>query len=178
MAIDYVGAIKIFAGNFAPRGYALAQGQTMSIQQNAALFSLLGTYYGGNGVSNFQLPDLRSRLPIGQGQGNGLSPRAIGEIGGVENVSLLSANVPQHNHVFNASTTPATTNVAGSTVLLGAAAGTATFYLPASAPSAAVVPLNNQAIAAAGGSLPHNNIQPSMGINYIIALNGVFPPRG
>ena len=176
MAIDYVGAIKIFAGNFAPRGYALAQGQTMSIQQNAALFSLLGTYYGGNGVSNFQLPDLRSRLPIGQGQGNGLSPRTIGEVGGVENVSLLSANVPQHNHVFNASTTTGTTNVASPSVLLGAAAGTATFYLPAA--SASVVAMNNQAIGAAGGNLPHNNIQPSMGINYIIALNGVFPTQG
>jgi microcystin-dependent protein len=177
MATDYLGAIKVFAGNFAPKGYALTAGQLMSIQQNVALFSLLGTYYGGNGVSNFALPDLRGRLPLNQGQGQGLSFRSLGEIGGTENVTLLSTNVPPHNHLFNASTTAATTNVAGPSNLLGAAATGSNFY--ATQNGANVVPkqLSPSAVSFQGGNQAHNNIQPSIALTYIIALQGVFPSQ-
>jgi microcystin-dependent protein len=178
---EYLGAIKLFAGSYAIKGFAFAHGQLMSIQQNTALFSLLGTFYGGNGVSNFALPNLQSRLPIGQGNGSGLSPRTIGEQGGVENVTLLSSNVPPHTHVFNAANpiNQTSTNAAGSTVLLGPVGGgsTHTFYAPSTAADFQTQLLNQGAVSTVGGNLPHNNIQPSMGINYIIALNGIFPSR-
>ena len=100
----YLGAIFIFAGNFAPRGFALCQGQLLSISQNTALFSILGTTYGGNGTSNFALPDLQGRAPIGQGNGAGLSPITLGEFSGVNATSILISNLPQHNHLVNVST--------------------------------------------------------------------------
>jgi len=143
------------------------------------LFSLLGTTFGGNGVSNFQLPNLQSQLPIGWGNGQGLTPRVIGETGGVDNVSLLPTNVPTHNHVFNASTTAVSTPTAGPTVVLGAlGSADGKFYAPNTAPGFSVTPLGATAVSVAGGSLPHNNVQPCLGINYIIALTGVFPSRG
>jgi microcystin-dependent protein len=176
MSTDFLGAVMAFAGNFAPKGYALAQGQLTSIQQNTALFSLLGTTYGGDGIRTFQLPDLRSRLPIGQGNGQGLSPRPIGELSGVENVTLLSSNVPPHNHMFNASTTPGTTKTAGSTVLVGAfpAGSGESFYAPS---TATLTQFNVNAVGFQGGNQPHNNVQPSMAINYCVALVGIFPSR-
>jgi microcystin-dependent protein len=177
MATDYLGAIKIFAGTYAPRGYALTAGQLLAIQQNTALFSLLGTYYGGNGVATFALPDLRGRLPLSQGQGQGLTPRVVGEIGGVENVTLLSSNAPTHNHVFNGSTTAATTNVAGPTALLGAAATGTNFYATQGGTDVLPKQLNPNVVSPQGGNLPHNNIQPSFALTYIIALSGVFPSR-
>lgn len=178
MVEEYLGAVKLFAGNFAIRSYAFCAGQLMAINQNAALFSILGTTYGGNGVQNFALPDLRSRLPIGQGNGQGLTPRVLGEVGGVENVNLLSSNVPQHNHVFNASTTPTTTVTAGPTVLHGALkAADGAFYTAPGETGLTLVAMNAAAVGQQGGNGAHNNIQPSMGINYIIALQGVFPSR-
>jgi microcystin-dependent protein len=181
MAQDYLGAIKLFAGSYAIKGYAFAQGQTMAINQSTALFSLLGTAYGGNGISTFQLPNLQSRLPISWGNGIGLAPRVIGETGGVDSVSLLSINVAPHTHAFNAANpvNQTSTNAAGPTVLLGPVGGgsTHTFYAPANAVDFQSQLLNQGAVVSVGGNLPHNNIQPSMGINYIIALNGVFPSR-
>ena len=178
MVEEYLGAVKLFAGNFAIRGYAFCVGQTMSIQQNTALFSILGTTYGGNGVQNFQLPDLRSRLPIGQGNGQGLTPRVLGEIGGSENVTLTSNTVPPHNHIFNASTTSTTTGTAGPAVMPGALkVADGTFYTATGQAGLSLVALNAGAVPPQGGSQPHNNIQPSMGINYIIALQGIFPSR-
>jgi microcystin-dependent protein len=179
MVDEYLGAIKLFAGNYAIKNYAFCQGQTMSIQQNTALFALLGTTFGGNGMSTFQLPNLQSMLPIGQGQGHGLTPRVMGEVGGVENVALLPTNVPGHNHVFNASSSPTSTNTAGPTVLLGALqSADGVFYAPAGATGLQPLGLNPLAVGLAGNNLPHNNIQPSMGINYIICLSGIFPSRG
>jgi|ERR1700735_3546535 len=180
MVEEYLGAVKIFAGNYAIQNYAMCAGQTMSISQNNALFSLLGTTYGGNGIATFMLPNLQSALPLGWGNGQGLTTRVIGETGGVDNVTLLSAAVPSHTHVFNASTNPTTTNSAGPTVLLGALQPSDdAFYLT---PSSTVTPdfasLSTAAVSAVGGSQPHNNIQPSMGINYIICLAGIFPSRG
>lgn len=181
MAADYLGAIKLFAGNYAIFGYALAQGQILPLSQYQALFALLGTTYGGNGTSNFQLPNLQSSLPIGQGNGQGLTPRVIGETGGVENVTLQSTTVPPHSHVFNAASAVngSSGSVAGATVLLGPVdAGTqGAFYAPAGAPGFAAAVLNQGAIGPAGGNQPHNNIQPSMGITYIIAMSGIFPSR-
>jgi microcystin-dependent protein len=178
MVEEYLGAVKLFAGNFAIRGFAFCAGQTMSIQQNTALFAILGTTYGGNGVQTFQLPDLRSRLPIGQGNGQGLSPRVVGETGGSENVALLPTNMPPHNHVFNASTTPTTTGAAGPSVVPGALKSTdGTFYTAPGQAGLSLVAMNQGAVQRQGGNLPHNNIQPSMGINYIIALQGIFPSR-
>jgi microcystin-dependent protein len=176
MVTEYLGAVKVFAGNFAPKGYALTAGQLLSIQQNTALFSLLGTTFGGNGISNFQLPDLRSRLPIGQGNGQGLTPRVMGELAGSDNVSLLTSNVPPHNHVFNASTTAANGHTAGPTVLLGALASGSAFYATQGT-GTTPVPINLNAVSFQGGNLPHNNVQPSMALTYIIALSGVFPSR-
>jgi microcystin-dependent protein len=174
---EYIGAIKVFAGSYAIRGYVFAQGQTLAINQYTALFSLYGTTYGGNGVSTFQLPNMQSVLPISMGNGSGLTPRVIGETGGVENVTVLTSNVPSHNHVFNATTATATTGTAGSTVQLGTSAGTETFYAPAGTAGLATLPLNVNALTIIGGNLPHNNIQPSIAITYLIALTGIFPSR-
>jgi microcystin-dependent protein len=178
MVEEYLGAVKLFAGNFAISNYAFCAGATMSIQQNTALFSILGTTYGGNGTTTFQLPDLRGRLPIGQGAGQGLTPRVLGEVGGSENVSLLQNNMPSHNHVFNASSTQTTTGTAGPAVLPGALkTSDGTFYTQTGQANLSLVQLNAAAVGRQGGNLPHNNIQPSMGINYIIALRGLFPSR-
>jgi microcystin-dependent protein len=179
MVQEYLGAIKIFAGSYAITGYAFAQGQTLAINQYTALFSLLGTTYGGNGVQTFQLPNLQSELPIGWGNGSGLTPRVIGETGGVDNVTLLSSNVPPHNHVFNATTNLASTTTPGSTVLLGALnSGDGNFYAPNGSTNIKIEQLNNAALSTAGGNLPHNNVQPCMGINYLICMSGIFPSRG
>jgi microcystin-dependent protein len=178
MAEEYLGAIKIFAGSYAIKGFALCQGQTMSIQQNTALFSLLGITFGGNGVNNFMLPNLQSRLPIGQGNGQGLTPRVIGEMAGLENVTLIATTTPPHNHVFNASTSIGNTNVPGPTVLAGTTATTdGTFYADPNQTNFTRELMNAQAVSPQGGNLPHNNIQPSMGINYQIALVGIYPSR-
>lgn len=181
MAQEYLGAIKLFAGNYAILGYAFTQGQTLAINQSTALFALLGTTYGGNGVSTFQLPNLQSMLPIGQGNGPGLTPRIMGEIGGLDNVTLLPPNTPSHGHVFSGASlvNQTSTNIAGPTVLLGpvGAGSKDTFYVPATASGFTPQLLNPLAVGSVGGNLPHNNIQPSMGINYIIALQGIFPSR-
>jgi microcystin-dependent protein len=178
MSVDFLGAVMIFAGDFAPKGYALTQGQLLPIQQNTALFSLLGTFYGGDGIRTFGLPDLCSRLPIGQGTGAGLTPRVIGETGGLENVTLLSTNVPPHNHVFNATTAPTSTKIPGTTTLLGQLqSADGTFYSPVQTTSQTVA-LSPGAIGFAGGNQGHNNIQPSAAITYCMALVGIFPSRG
>jgi microcystin-dependent protein len=181
MAQEYLGAIKLFAGNYAILGYAFTQGQTLAINQSTALFALLGTTYGGNGVSTFQLPNLQSRLPIGLGNGAGLTPRVIGELGGSDNVTLLAPNTPSHGHVFSGASlvNQTSTNTAGPTVLLGpvGAGSKDTFYVPATASGFTPQLLNPLAVGSVGGNLPHNNNQPSMGINYIIALQGIFPSR-
>lgn len=155
MAEPFLGEIRLFAGNFAPRGWAFCLGQLLPISQNTALFSLLGTFYGGDGRSTFALPDLRSRVPIHHGQGPGLSRRDIGEVGGASQVLLTNAELPAHSHP--AASGPATTNRAADAV--PAAGGR---YVNA-APS--------------GPTSPHQNRPPYQGLTYIIALEGVYPPR-
>jgi microcystin-dependent protein len=169
MATTFIGALHIFAGNFAPRGYAFCHGQLLEIAQNSALFALLGTTYGGNGQTNFALPDLRGRIPIGQGTGPGLTSRTVGEALGSESVTLVSNQMPIHNHIAlaNASpgnATPGNAFWAASTGTQAYGAGTATLMNPAS-------------VGASGGSQAHENRMPILAVNFIIALEGIFPSR-
>jgi microcystin-dependent protein len=167
---SFVGEIKLVPYNFAPTGFALCNGQILPIAQNTALFSLLGTMYGGNGQTTFALPDLRGRVAISAGQGPGLSPRDQGETGGSESVTLTPQEMPAHNHLVNVSANPGTTVVAAGNHL------NASTYGPAYSPtSAATMPANS--VGEVGGSQPHENRQPYLTMNYIIALQGIFPPR-
>jgi len=168
----YLGEIRMFAGNFAPAGWALCQGQLLGIAENTALFSLLSTQYGGDGVRTFALPDLRGRFAVDQGQGPNLTIRNPGDQGGTERVALTVAQIPPHNH------------------LVACASGSGTVSSPAAAywstdPAGGVAAYSNTAnsqmapvaVAPAGGGIPHDNVQPFLAINYIIALNGIFPSR-
>ena len=176
MSEPFIGQIMMFAGNFAPRGWSLCEGQLLSIAQNTALFSILGTTYGGDGRTTFALPDLRGRVPIQPGTGPGLSPYTLGQSGGVENVSLLISNIPAHNHPLQAST------------------GAGDASSPQNAVPAVTVDPNTQqplsgyntspnatmaaaSVGLAGGSQPHTNVQPYLSVNFIIALEGIFPSR-
>lgn len=169
----YVGEIRMFAGNFAPRGWAFCDGQLLAISSNSALFSLLGTQYGGNGSTTFALPDMRGRLPVHHGQGPGLSAYQIGEQFGQENIRLITDQLAGHTHPVWAVSEPG----AQATVLGGYPANTQT-QDPEYAVSGTRVPMN----AAAGGNNVTanntvNNKQPSLGIHYIIALQGIYPTR-
>lgn len=179
MTQPFVGQITVFPYSFAPTGWADCAGQLLPISQNTALFSLIGTYYGGDGRSTFGLPDLRGRIPLSQGQGPGLSAYSIGEAGGVEAVSLLPTNVPSHSHTLAATTANGTTNTAAGNLLSkvqegSARTGTKGLIYSATAPD---TPLAQQAIGLVGGSQPHNNLQPYLVLRYCIALVGVFPAR-
>jgi microcystin-dependent protein len=173
MANPFVAEIRIFAGNFAPKGWALCNGQLLPISQNTALFSLLGTTYGGDGKSNFALPNLQGSAPMQQGQGPGLSLRDLGEIGGEPNVTLLQTEMPSHNHGVQAAS--GTGVGPGGNVWGSGLKGTAAFYAPSSNPTN--VPMNPFATSITGGNLPHNNMSPYLGLTFIIALQGVFPAR-
>jgi microcystin-dependent protein len=167
----FVGEIRMFGFNFPPQGWALCDGQLLSISQNAALFSLLGTTYGGDGESTFALPDLRSRVPVSQGQGDGLSSYAEGQAGGTETVTLAAAQMPAHTHAVNASSSPAASERPAGRVL---ARSPDHSYIPE--PDTDTV-MNAKMIGAAGNSQPHDNIQPYLALNFCIALQGVFPAR-
>jgi len=183
MAQPFVSQITMFAGNFAPRGYALCNGQTMAINQNQALFSLIGTFYGGNGVTTFQLPNLQSSLPLCFGTGPGLSSYVVGQTGGTANVTLSTSQIPQHTHSFMASTsTSATTaSAVGNTVLPGTPSVTgAEFYMnppQQGQPPLVPVTLPGAVCSTVGQSQPHSNLMPSLCITFVIALQGVFPSR-
>lgn len=175
MSDQFVGEIRIFAGNFAPTGWALCNGQLLPISQNTALFSLLGTYYGGDGKSTFALPNLQDSAPIHQGQGPGLSDYFIGQTGGASNVTLLTTEMPIHSHqaqgiAASGQTTP------DPSVVWGTLAGRTPPPLYSSA--APDVTMNPFALNVAGSSFPHNNFQPLLVLNFIIAQQGIFPARG
>lgn len=161
----------MFAGNFAPRDYAFCQGQILPIAQNTALFSLLGTTYGGNGQTTFALPDLRGRVPVQQGQGPGLSSYSLGQTGGAENVTLNVSQMPAHSH---AATTNANAGGGGDTSPTNNFLAGDNQY---SNVSNTQMNANTVQIAAAGNSQPHTNLQPFLAINFIIALQGIFPSR-
>ena len=179
MATDpFLGSIALFAGNFAPRGWAFCAGQLLSIAQNTALFSILGTTYGGNGQTTFGLPDLRGRVPVGVGQGPGLSNIVLGEQGGVETVTLLTTQMPTHNHIINGVATGLANNAnpTGNAPGIGAgASNNAPVNMYNSGTPAAA--MNAQTCGFAGGNQPHTNVQPYLGMNFVICLFGIFPSR-
>ncbi len=174
----FVGQITLFPYNFAPLGWALCQGQLLSISQNTALFSLLGTQFGGDGRTNFALPDLRGRAPIGQGQGPGLSPYVIGSLQGQETVTVTAAQNALHSHVFPAFAVAATTNAPnGALPAEGHATGRGEAPVNTYAAPAANIGLAPSQAGNAGGNQAHNNLQPYLTLNWCIALQGIFPSR-
>lgn len=171
MADPFVSEIRIFSFNFAPKGWAFCNGQILPISQNTALFSLLGTTYGGNGASNFALPDMQGRTPMHPGQGPGLSLHDLGEMGGSETVTLLESEIPSHSHTLSVaslnsqSTTPVNNSLGrGNPVRVYTSGSPATV-------------MGANSIATAGGGLPHNNMMPYLTMSFCIALQGVFPAR-
>ncbi|MDN5923579.1 MAG: tail fiber protein [Xanthomonadales bacterium] len=173
MADPFVAEIRIFPFNFVPEGWAFCDGQLLPLSQNTALFSLLGTTYGGNGKSNFALPDLQGRAPMHPGQGPGLSLHDLGESGGSETVSLLESEVPSHNHGLLSLGTPGNRTTPAGNTIARPTAGVA--FVPSA--GASLVPMSQQALAPNGSDQPHNNMQPYLTMYFCIALQGVFPPR-
>ena len=172
MSDKFVAEIRIFPFNFAPTGWAFCNGQLMPISQNTALFSLLGTTYGGDGKSTFALPDLQGSSPMQQGQGPGLSLRDLGELSGEQSVTLLVSEMPAHTHNVNAGATPNQLTPVNN-VWASGQKGFGSFYVPPPANA----PMSVTATSIAGGSLPHNNMMPYLTLNFCIALQGIFPPR-
>ena len=173
MADPFVAEIRIFPFTFAPKGWAFCNGQILPISQNTALFSLLGTTYGGNGQSTFALPDLQGSAPMHPGQGKGLSLHDLGETGGSDTVTLLQSEIPLHAHAMMAANLPAD-QAAPAADRSMARSVNAFAYAP---DSSALAPMNDQTLAPAGGDQPHNNLMPYLTLNFNIALQGVFPPR-
>lgn len=166
MAQPYIGEIRMFAGNFAPNGWAFCSGQLMAISQNESLFTLIGTTYGGDGETTFGLPDLRGRLPIHQGSGF-----TIGQLGGSEEVTLTTPQLPAHTHPLMGSDNVGSDHAPKGNVL--AEAGTVDAYVT----GPPFQPLSGQAVSSTGGSQPHENLQPFLCVNFIISLFGIFPPQ-
>ena len=180
-----IGQVMLFAGNFAPRGWAFCEGQLLAISANTTLFSILGTTYGGDGRTTFALPDLRGRVPIGPGTGPGLTTRKLGQRGGVEDVTLNVLNMPSHSHLaqttahLNGQSAPGDDDVLGPNVVLASGSGTSSEIYSS---SPANTTLGNSISATTtmtntGGSQSHENMQPFLAVNYIIALIGVYPSR-
>jgi microcystin-dependent protein len=171
MSDQFVAEIRIFPFNFPPTGWAFCDGQLMPISQNTALFSLLGTTYGGDGKSTFALPNMQANAPMQPGQGQGLSLRDLGEMSGTETVTLLESEIPAHPHAMSVSSQLALENLP--TGQLFAMGDGINLYGPANS----FVSMAFQALSPAGGSLPHNNMQPYLTLNFCIALQGIFPQR-
>lgn len=179
MADAYIGEIRIFAGNFAPRGWALCNGQLLPISQNTALFSILGVQYGGDGKNTFALPNLMGKAVMNQGQGQGLTPRTVGSALGSPTVTLLTTEIPAHNHVPQAIETGGNNSESPANNYWAPAPETDPFSPPPSmfdpTPNVQMSPV---ALNTTGGSQPHNNMQPFIAQNFIICLQGEFPSRG
>jgi microcystin-dependent protein len=176
MANPFLAEIRIFPFNFAPKGWAFCDGQLLTLSQNTALFSLLGTTYGGDGMSNFALPNMQGNAPMHPGQGPGLSLHDLGETGGSDTVTLLESEIPAHSHSMMSfgNPPPANAGTPGPTVALARSSGT-TMYK--ASPFGNVGAMSDNTIAPAGGDQPHNNMQPYLTLNFCIALQGVYPPR-
>lgn len=172
MSSPFVAEIRIWGCNFAPTGWAQCNGQLLPLSQNTALFSLLGTFYGGDGRSTFALPNFQGNAPMFWGQGAGLSERNLGESSGSQNVTLLESEMPAHTHTMRAAADAGENDDPAANRLLGISVG-ANLY----APPANLQPMAFQSLAVAGASSPHNNMQPFLTLNFCIALQGVFPPR-
>ncbi|HYR11688.1 MAG TPA: tail fiber protein [Longimicrobium sp.] len=172
MSDQFLAEIRIFPFNFPPTGWAFCNGQLMPISQNTALFSLLGTTYGGDGKSTFALPNMLDNAPMQPGQGQGLSLRDLGEMSGVESITLLVSEIPFHTHTLQANNTVANSKTPSPNVVLARTVN-GTAYEPAGA----AVTMAPQSLSLAGGGLPHNNMQPYLTLNFCIALQGIFPQR-
>jgi microcystin-dependent protein len=172
MANPFIAEIRIFPFNFPPKGWAFCDGQLMSISQNTALFSLLGTTYGGDGKSNFALPNMQGSAPMHPGQGPGLSLHDLGETGGSDTVTLLQSETPSHSHGLTASNQQGTDQSPLNEMFAGGVGGIDLYAAPAS-----IVQLANATVAPAGGSQPHNNLMPYLTVNFCIALQGIYPAR-
>jgi len=174
MADPFVAEIRIFPFNFAPTGWAFCNGQLLPISQNTALFSLLGTTYGGDGKSTFALPDLQGNAPMHPGQGSGLSLHDLGETGGSEVVTLLESEIPVHTHTIQAANFPGDIQAPTTAVALARSAGGNAYQ---NVTNQNLVTMAPETLVPAGGGQPHNNMQPYLTLNFCIALQGVFPPR-
>ena len=172
MADPFIAEIRMFGFNFAPRGWARCDGQLLPLAQNTALFSLLGTTYGGDGRSTFGLPNLAGSFAVGSGQGPGLSDRQLGESGGTANVSLTASQMPQHSHGLRGTASPDANSPVGA-ALAPTATGAPAYRIPG-----ALTPMAGSSLAVSGQSAPHENRQPFLALMFCIALQGVFPPRG
>ena len=172
MSEPFLAEIRIFPYNFAPRGWAFCQGQLLAISQNTALFSLLGTTYGGNGITTFGLPDLRGRVGVHVGQGPGLSPYDLGQVGGTETVTLTAAQIAPHPHPANCVNGAGNSGGPNNNVWSSDAGGNNQYGITKAAGTMAP-----NIIGPSGGGQPHNNIQPYLAMNYCIALQGIFPQR-
>jgi microcystin-dependent protein len=168
----FIGEIRMFAGNFEPVGWAFCNGQLLAIQQNTALFALLGTFYGGDGRVTFALPNLQERIPLQAGQGSGLSRYDLGQSGGQPAVTLLQGEMPTHSHGLSANSSTGTTGLASSSAIPAVSSGP-----PIYRQSARIVPMNPASLMPTGAGQPHNNWQPFLVVNFIIALQGIFPSR-
>jgi microcystin-dependent protein len=175
MADPFVAEIRVFPFNFAPKGWAWCDGQLLPLSQNTALFSLLGTTYGGDGKSNFALPDLQGSAPMHPGQGPGLSLHDLGETGGSETVTLLESEMPAHSHTVSAANFPGDIQAPTVTTALARSAGGNAYQATT---NQNIVQMNPAAMPPAGGDQPHNNLMPYLTLYFNIALQGVFPPRG
>lgn len=173
MSEPFVGEIRMFAGNFAPRGWALCDGQLLALSQNDALFSLFGTIYGGDGRTTFGLPDLRGRLPIHMGSGPGLTPRQIGAKTGAENVTLTVNQLPSHSHTMRASADPGSEYRPGGNV----PASDTPIDIYKDEPTTPTAALAGSSVATVGGSRSHTDLMPFLCVNFIVALFGIYPSR-
>jgi len=171
MSEPFLGEIQIVPYNFAPRGWAFCNGQILPISQNTALFSILGTTYGGNGTTNYALPNLQGATPIHWGQGAGLSSYIVGDVGGTPSVTLLSSEMPAHTHQLSGDGSAATTGTPNASESLGKA------DVPMYNGATSLTPMSNSAIGVAGGGAPHNNLQPYLVLSFVIAMQGVYPSR-
>jgi len=172
MCDQFLGEIRMVGFNYAPEGWALCNGQLLKIAENTALFSLLGTTYGGDGNNTFALPDLRGRVAIHQGSGSGLTPHLMGDKGGFESVTLAANEMPAHNHKLKATTDTAGANSPGGNALATLPRGTSIYGGPQN-----LVDMASQAVDNAGGGQAHHNMQPFLVVNFIIALTGLYPSR-
>lgn len=177
----YLGEIRLFAGNYAPENWCLCDGRTLPIQGNEALYSLIGTAWGGNGSTNFALPNLQGRLPVGQGQGTGLQSYVLGQYGGQPEVQLVDSNMPAHSHSFSVSTKDASSAApsdgSGLAKPVSSSTGRTVRYVPAS-PAPVALQMDALSVTTApGGGLAHDNVMPYLCVNYIICTTGLYPQR-
>lgn len=176
MSDQYVGEIRMFAGRYAPVGWVFCDGSLLQISNYQVLYTLLGTTYGGDGASTFAVPDLRARLPVGQGQGAGLTARARGQMFGATTVALDTSQIPSHTHAFNAASNAATSTSPDGGLIAATVPNTAKLYAAAD-PAKQKATLSSDMISIAGQSAPHNNVMPTLCVNFIIATQGIYPQQ-